>query len=82
MSTAELKSNIHTLVENTSDGNVLSIIYTILSGLKKQKKSSITLTASEKKAADEALNSVKKGNIYPHAKVMEDMKKKYPSIIK
>lgn len=82
MSTAELKSNIHTLIDKTNDSDMLNIIYTILSGLKKQKKTAIKLTTAEKKAVDEALVSVKKGRIYPHSKVMQDMKKKYPTLVK
>jgi predicted transcriptional regulator len=82
MSTTELKSDIHTLVDKTNDSNVLNIIYAILARLKRSKSESVTLTASERKAVDEALSSIKKGKTYPHSKVMADMQKKYPSLIK
>jgi len=82
MSTAELKSDIHLLLENTTDKDVLSIIYGILSKSKKGVKDTVSLSASEKKAVDEALNSIKVGNVFSHEKVMADMKKRYPTLIK
>jgi predicted transcriptional regulator len=82
MSTTELKSNLHTLIENTNDSSVLNLIYSILSKLKKNTHETIVLTAAEKKAIDEGLLSIKTGKIRSHAKVMADMKKKFPSLIK
>lgn len=82
MSTAELKTDIHTLVDNTNDNNVLKIIYKILSGGKENKTTTVKLSSSEKKAVDAAIKSVEKGIKFPHSKVMEEMKKKYPSLVK
>jgi len=82
MSTAELKSSIHTLVDGINDNAALKIIYTILSKFKGQKNVRIILSAAEKKAVDQALHSVKKGNVHSHEKVIADMKKRYPSLIK
>jgi len=53
MSTAELKSDINLLLENTTDKYVLNIIYGILSKSKKSTKGTISLNASEKKAVDD-----------------------------
>jgi len=82
MSAAELKSLIHILVDNTYDNGVLTIIHKILSGSKRSKGMTIKLSASEKKAVDVALKSVKKGITFSHNEVMEEMKRKYPSLIK
>jgi len=82
MSTAELKTDIHTLIDNTNDNNVLKIIYKILSGKKGDKTTTVKLSSSEKKAVDKAIESVEKGIKFPHTKVMEEIKKKYPSLIK
>lgn len=82
MSTAELKTDIHTLIDNTNDNNLLKIIYKILSGGKGNKTITVKLSSSEKKAVDAAIKSVEKGTKFPHSKVMEEMKKKYPSLVK
>ena len=82
MSTAELKSDIHLLLENTTDKDILNIIFGILSKSKKGGKEAISLNAFEKKAVDEALKSIKAGKVYSHEKIMADMKKRYPSLIK
>jgi hypothetical protein len=82
MSTTELKSNIHTLIENTDDSGVLSLIYSILSKFKKSRNETVILSASEKKAIDEGLLSIKNGKVRSHAKVMADMKRRFPSLIK
>lgn len=82
MSTAELKTDIHTLIDKTNDNNVLKIIYKILSGRKEDTATTVRLSSPEKKAIDAAIKSVKKGIKIPHIKVMEEMKKKYPSLHK
>ena len=82
MVTTELKSNIFMLIENTNDSSVLNLIYSILSEFKKSTHVDVILTANEKKAVDEGLLSVKNGKVRSHAKVMDDMKKRFPSLIK
>jgi hypothetical protein len=44
----------------------------------KNSRNRMSLTVLEKKAVDEALKSIKTGNVYSHEKVMADMKKRYP----
>ena len=79
MSTVELRSNLHILTDTIQDNKTLNTIYNLLSN-------SITNTSakfpSEKKAADEAINSIKKGNFHQHDVVMAEMKKKYPNLHK
>jgi hypothetical protein len=82
MSTTELKYSIHELVESINDNKALKIIHTILSKLSNSKDTLTVLSAAEKKAVDEALKSVKAGKVHSHEKVMADMKKKYPTLIK
>jgi predicted transcriptional regulator len=38
----------------------------------------MSLTASEKKAVNKALKSIKAGKVSSHEKVMAEMKKRYP----
>lgn len=82
MSTAELKSNIHELVEGINDNKALKIVYAVLSKFSSKDNDVMVLSAAEKKAVDEALSSVKKGKLHSHTDVMAEMKKKYPSLIK
>ena len=51
-----------------------------LKGKVENSRSGMNLTASEKKAVDEALKSIKAGKVLSHEQVMADMKKRYPFI--
>ena len=83
MSTTELKSALNALINKTNDSSTLNEIHKSISTIIKRKKTStLKLSASEKKAVDESIESVKKGNVYSHDKVMAEMKKKYPSLHK
>ncbi len=80
MGTAELKSNLHKLIDTIQDSKTLTIIYSLISNSFNNPQSS--LTPAEKKAADEGLDSIAKGNIHKHEDVMNEMKKKYPDLHK
>jgi hypothetical protein len=82
MKATELKSDIHSLVDSTNDSTILNLIYSILSKFKRATRNTVILTDMEKKAIDKALKSVKSGNVIDHEKVMAEMKKKYPSLVK
>jgi len=80
MSTAELKSNLHKLIDTIQDSRTLSIIYSLLTN--SFSATTAKLSADEKKAADKAIDSIQAGRIHQHEDVMAEMKKKYPDLYK
>lgn len=80
MSTAELKSSLHKLIDTIQDNRTLSVIYSLISN--SFSKKAAQLSPAEKKAADEAISSIKAGRIHQHDDVMKEMKKKYPNLHK
>ncbi len=80
MSTAELRTHIHSLVDRISDNNTLQVIYTILSRM--ENGATTTLTKEEKQAVDEAFKSIELGKTHTHEDVMKEMRAKYPDIVK
>jgi hypothetical protein len=80
MSTAELKSTLHRLIDRTDDSTILSSMYAFYSKL--IGKATITLTNAEKKAVDQALKSIQNSNSSSHEQVMAEMKQKYPGLLK
>jgi hypothetical protein len=82
MTTTKLKTNLHALIDKTNNINLLNVIHTIISKFAGSKNANVVLSASEKKAVDEALKSVKNGGTHSHEKVMARMRKKYPSLVK
>ena len=73
MSTAELKSNLHRLIDSISDNKTLNSIYTLLS---KQKKQDIdwwgTISKEEKDAIEKGLAEVERGDVVSHEQVMKE----------
>jgi len=83
MSTAELKSNLHKLIDKAEDDKMLKVAYLLLS----KKEEGIkdwwdTISAKEKAAIEEGLKDIKRGNIFSHDKVMQEIKAEFPGILK
>ncbi|MBI2270581.1 MAG: hypothetical protein HYU69_09550 [Bacteroidetes bacterium] len=78
MSSAELKLNLHQLIDKIQDNKTLSVIYSLFSNSFNVKSSS--LSQAEKSAADEGIKSIEKGNFHKHDDVIAEMKKKYPDL--
>ena len=78
MSTLELKSNLHNLIDTINDSKTLKAIYALLSKKTKQKTDGWdTLTKQQQKEIEDAIHSLEKGEGIPHEKVMAKYKGKY-----
>ncbi|MCD4790002.1 MAG: hypothetical protein K8R37_08390 [Bacteroidales bacterium] len=62
----------------------VSIIKKLETLLRIEQENNITthLSESEKKAIDEGLNSIKNGKTFSHKEVMNEMRQKYPNLVK
>jgi len=83
MSTAELKSNLHKLIDKVQDSKTLKITYLLLS-----KNSEGTedwwnaISDQEKAAIEKGLKDISKGNVSTHAKVMKEIRSEFPDVFK
>ena len=78
MSTAEIKSSLHSLIDTMNDSKTLKAIYMLLSKSAKQKVDGWdTLTKRQQKEIEDAINSIENGEGVPHEKVMAKYKGKY-----
>ena len=81
MNTAELKADLHSLIEKTEDISILKALKVLL---KKQFAPDKTeadfweeLPEAVKKEIEEGLEDIEKGNVHTHEEVMQEMMKKY-----
>ena len=78
MSTAELKSNLHKLIDGINDSQTLKAIYTLLS---KKDTTDVDfwdeLSDEQKAEIEEAIAQADRGELIPHKEVMAEIKKKY-----
>ena len=78
MSTVELKSSLHQLIDAINDSKTLKVVYSLLSKQAKQKTDGWdSLTKQQQKEIEEAIHSLEKGDGIPHEKVMAKYKGKY-----
>jgi flagellar biosynthesis/type III secretory pathway ATPase len=81
MSTAELKSNLHQLIERITDNSKLEAIYTLLA---KQSETSNDwadeIPAVVRKDIELSMQQAKKGDISSHIEITNQLKKKYPHL--
>jgi predicted transcriptional regulator len=75
MSTSELKSNLHQLIDNISDQSVLEAVYTLLSG----NRTDATdwwdaLSEDQKKSIELGLKDAEDGRTIPHDEVMQEVR--------
>lgn len=82
MSTAEIKTSLHKMIDAIEDNTILNAVYAILFKVTGKKVSSIALTKAEKIAVDKAIESVDKGILHSHNEVMEEMRKAHPDVIR
>ena len=83
MSTAELKSNLHKLIDKVEDSKMLKITYLLLSKTEEgDKEWWNTISAKEKAAIEKGLKDIDKGHVFPHAKVMKELRTEFPGIFK
>ena len=83
MSTAELKTSLHKLIDKVQDSKTLKITYLLLSkNAEGEKDWWDTISAKEKAAIEKGLKDISKGNVLSHAKVMKELKTEFPDIFK
>lgn len=78
MNTAEIKLDLFRRIDNLKDTELEEIYETFLSLLPSSEK--YTLTNSERKAVEEALDCSKKGETCTHESVVEEAKTKYSQL--
>ena len=78
MSTAELKSNLHKLVDSINDSKTLQAMITLLS-----KKEAMNvdfwdeLSEEEKASIEEGIAQADRGELFSHEEVMAEIKSKF-----
>lgn len=79
MSTAQLRSNLHLLIDSIKDSNTLNALYNIISQKVKAKNVDWwdELTAEQKAGIEEGLAQAESGALIPHEQVMKEIKAKY-----
>lgn len=72
MSVAELKTNLHQLIDDISDSKMLQAIYTLLSNKGEEKTDWWDeLSVKEKASIERGLKNVKEGRVHSHSEVMK-----------
>ena len=82
MSTAELKSSLHKLIEDINDPQKLQLTFNLLKGENTEEDLWDSLSAEEKAAIEEGLDDLENGRIYTHEEVKKQMKVKFPYLFK
>jgi predicted transcriptional regulator len=83
MSTAELKSNLHQLIDRVHDSKTLKITYLLLSkNINENEDWWDTLTEQEKATIEKGLKDIKNGNVFSHEEVMKEIRNEFPLIFK
>ena len=80
MTTTQLKSSLHKLVEGSKNGKLLSVVYELLASDKSKSGSADwwdTLTKEQKSEIEQALHELQSGKGIPHKDVMAKYKGKY-----
>lgn len=81
MSTAELKSNLHKLIDKVDDSKMLKITYLLLSKTEEDAKDWWnTVSTKERTAIEKGLKDIEKGHFFSHSKVMKELKAEFPGI--
>jgi hypothetical protein len=83
MSTAELKSSLHKLIDKAEDNKILKVAYLLLSKTEEGNKDWWdTISTKEKATIEQGLKDISKGNVFSHSKVMKELKAEFPGILK
>ena len=82
MSTAELKSNLISLIQQINDNSKLQAIYTLLSNVDDGNDLDWwdDLSKTEKASIEKGLKDYKSGNVFTSEQVKNEMAKKYPQL--
>lgn len=75
MSTSELRSNLHQLIDNISDQSILEAVYTLLSGNRTETSDWWDeLSEDQKKSIELGLKDVEESRTIPHNEVMKEVR--------
>lgn len=75
MSTSELRSNLHQLIDRISDQSILEAVYTLLSGNRTETSDWWDeLSEDQKKSIELGLKDVEEGRTIPHNEVMQEVR--------
>ena len=79
MTTLELKTNAHQLIDDIQDSKLLKTIITFIAKAKGEPKEDFwnQLSDDQKAAIEEGLAQLKRGEGIPHEQVMKEAKAKY-----
>ena len=77
MSTTELKSSLHTLIDTINDSKTLNAIFTLLSNKSKSVDFWDELSAEQKAEIDASIAEADRGELIPHEQVMKEIRAKY-----
>lgn len=80
MSTADLKSNLHQLIDGITDNSVLQAVHTLLSRTSNDKDWWDDLSEESKAKTLESLEQAKNGETISHSDAMQRMSKKFPQL--
>lgn len=82
MSTAELKSNLISLINRINDNSKLQAIYTLLSSTENVDEADWwnELSTAEKASIEKGLEDYKNGTVFTSEQVKSDMAKKYQQL--
>jgi predicted transcriptional regulator len=72
MSTSELKSSLHSLIDQANDSAMLEAIHELLSNVEHVDDSNSTISVEERKSIEKGLVDIKNGRVVPHEVVMEN----------
>ena len=78
MDTTKLRERLHSYIDQL-DEPFLKALHAML---EEYTKGEVKLTEVEKKAVDEGLAEIEKGNVHTHEEVMEKLREKYPHLHK
>ena len=79
MSTLELKSNLHNLIDAVDDSKILNAIYALLSKKTTAKEVDFWNEFSEEQKAEikESIAQADRSELIPHEQVMKEIKSRY-----
>nr|WP_294861132.1 hypothetical protein [uncultured Fluviicola sp.] len=82
MSTAELRLDLHKMIEGINDRTTLSAVYAFLSSNKELPKSDWGDSISEEEEASllEGLKHESNGQVKPHDEILEKHRKRFPHL--
>lgn len=80
MSTADLKSHLHQLIDGITDNSVLQAVHTLLSRVSTDKDWWDNLSEESKAKTLESLEQAKNGETVSHSDAMQKMSKQFPQL--